>query len=80
MTVASDRRGSGRGWGHTHADTLDKLDPRVLRDLAIILTAVVVACVNDDFRVSGKSPSSVLSTLDERTEKRMRTLGQLPLE
>jgi Zn-dependent M28 family amino/carboxypeptidase len=28
---------SGRGWGHTHADTLDKLDPRDLREVATLI-------------------------------------------
>ena len=28
-------------WGHTHADTLDKIDPRDLRDLAIPVAAAV---------------------------------------
>ena len=27
----------GRGWGHTHADTLDKLDPRDLREVATLV-------------------------------------------
>lgn len=31
----------GRGWGHTHADTRDKVDPRNLREHAI-LTALLV--------------------------------------
>ena len=32
----------GRGWGHTHADTLDKLDRRDLRDLAVLVAANVL--------------------------------------
>lgn len=80
VTVASDRQGSGRGWGHTHADTLDKLDPRVLRDLAIVLTGVVRECASDEFSPNAVSPSTVRRAIDARTEKRMRTLGQLPAE
>ncbi|EMA67702.1 peptidase M28 [Halorubrum aidingense JCM 13560] len=34
-STTSDR--SGRGWGHTHADTLDKLDPRDLREVATLI-------------------------------------------
>ena len=34
----SDRR----GWGHTHADTLDKLDPRDLRSIAVPLAEIVL--------------------------------------
>lgn len=31
-------------WGHTHADTLDKLDPRDIRDLAILITQGTYSC------------------------------------
>jgi Zn-dependent M28 family amino/carboxypeptidase len=34
-------RYGGHEWGHTHADTLDKLDPRDFRDLAIPIAAAV---------------------------------------
>lgn len=30
-----------RGWGHTHGDTLDKVDRRDLRELAVVLTVAV---------------------------------------
>ena len=33
--------GAGRGWGHTHADTLDKVDPRNVREHGM-LTALLV--------------------------------------
>lgn len=80
VTVASDRQGSGRGWGHTHADTLDKLDPRVLRDLAIVLAGVVIDCASDEFAPNNVSPAAVRRAIDPQTQKRMRTLGQLPAE
>jgi Zn-dependent M28 family amino/carboxypeptidase len=31
-------------WGHTHADTLDKLDPRDIRDLAILIMQGAYSC------------------------------------
>lgn len=36
----------GRGWGHTHADTRDKVDPRNLREHAV-LTALLVRELSD---------------------------------
>lgn len=33
---------TGRGWGHTHGDTLDKLDPKPLRELAIGISAGIL--------------------------------------
>ena len=35
------KRYGGLEWGHTHSDTIDKLDPRDLRDLAIQVAGVV---------------------------------------
>jgi Zn-dependent M28 family amino/carboxypeptidase len=40
----SDRR----GWGHTHGDTLDKLDRRDLRALAVPLTEAVIELANEN--------------------------------
>jgi Zn-dependent M28 family amino/carboxypeptidase len=41
VLVSSDDGDRGRGWGHTRADTLDKLERRTLREGAILLTALV---------------------------------------
>jgi len=40
--MAASDGGDGRGWGHTHGDTLDKLDRRDLRELAVPLAAAVL--------------------------------------
>ncbi|MFW5896289.1 MAG: M28 family peptidase, partial [archaeon] len=40
--VSSKSETAGRGWGHTEADTLDKLEPRTLREQSILLTELVV--------------------------------------
>ncbi|MBP1921678.1 Zn-dependent M28 family amino/carboxypeptidase [Halorubrum alkaliphilum] len=40
--VSGETEDRGRGWGHTAADTLDKLDVRNLREQSILLTALVV--------------------------------------
>ncbi|THE63165.1 M28 family peptidase [Salinadaptatus halalkaliphilus] len=42
VTAGSVTDDSGRGWGHTHADTLDKIDPRDMRELAIIYANVAL--------------------------------------
>lgn len=75
VTVASDRSQSGRGWGHTHADTLDKLDLRVLRDLAISIAMISLECVSNEYSVDRKESSSILDALLPKTEKRMKRLG-----
>jgi Zn-dependent M28 family amino/carboxypeptidase len=37
VMAGSKKPDGGRGYGHTHADTLEKVDPRDLRDLSIAL-------------------------------------------
>ena len=46
--MAASESGDGRGWGHTHGDTLDKLDRRDLRELAVPLAAAVVRIATGD--------------------------------
>ncbi len=60
VTLGSQRPAEGRGWGHTHADTLDKLDPRDIQELVLFATAATVAvceetwspgiCTSDEIR------------------------------
>jgi len=60
--------GSGeRGWGHTHADTLDKLDGRDIRDLVVPIVAAVLWLAGDDRTVEHVDPGTV--------EKRAREQG-----
>ncbi|WP_458190588.1 M28 family peptidase [Haladaptatus sp. NG-WS-4] len=48
----SSSSGSGRGWGHTHGDTLDKLDVRDLRDMSILCAAGVARLARCDVEIS----------------------------
>lgn len=48
VTIGSTTEESGRGWGHTHADTLDKIDSRDIRELAIIYANVAVELARSD--------------------------------
>jgi len=50
--VKSATEGRDRGWGHTAADTFDKLDIRNLREASVFLTELV-------FRLSHAEPSHV---------------------
>jgi aminopeptidase YwaD len=55
----------GRGWGHTHADTLDKLDRRDFRELAVLVAAGVANIASDDC-----APSHVdRDVIEERAEE-----------
>lgn len=60
-TGGSDRR----GWGHTHGDTLDKVDRRDLRDLAVPLAEAVLELADESC-----SPEHVSSeTVRERARE-----------
>jgi len=56
----------GRGWGHTHADTLDKLDRRDLRDLAVLLTAGVARLATDEWPVDAVDRETIEAWAEER--------------
>ncbi|WP_232687886.1 M28 family peptidase [Halobacterium zhouii] len=77
--VASETEGAGRGWGHTHADTLDKLDVRDLREQAILLTELAVHLASDNFSVAHASEADVAAQLeDEDLAEGMKITGDWP--
>ncbi|USZ69894.1 M28 family metallopeptidase (plasmid) [Halorussus salilacus] len=72
---------SGRGWGHTHGDTLDKLDLRDLRELAVGLAAGVVKLAERDREVQHKPVSEIRdATVEEGFEEGMRNTGSWPFD
>jgi len=69
----------GRGWGHTYADTLDKLDARDLREQAILLTELVVELAGEDTRVAHRPPEGIADQLEaEDLAEGMRVIGDWP--
>jgi len=73
--------GSGRGWGHTHADTLDKLEKRTLREQAIVLSEVAVALADADTDVPHRDPDAIAEQLhDEDLAEGMRITGDWPYD
>lgn len=66
------------GWGHTHADTADKLDQRDLRDLAIHLTTGLVRLAE---RAAGLDPIPALAVrarIPDATAEYLRLDGRWP--
>ena len=63
--VSSDS-GDGRGWGHTHADTLDKLDRRDFREIAVVLAAAVVRLAESDRQTAHVSPQTIADRAADR--------------
>jgi Zn-dependent M28 family amino/carboxypeptidase len=69
----------GRGWGHTYADTLDKLDIRDLREQAILLTELVVDLAAEETTVAHRPPESIAEQLEaEDLAEGMRVIGDWP--
>lgn len=48
-----------RGWGHTHGDTLDKVDRRDLRELAVVLTAAVYDLATGESPTAHVDPETI---------------------
>ncbi len=70
---------SGRGWGHTHADTLDKLDRRDLRELAVPLAAGVLGLAGEDVTVAHRSRAAMRdATVEDGHDVGMRNVGTWP--
>lgn len=75
----SDTGETGRGWGHTHADTLDKLESRDLSEQAILLTQLVVTLTDDGFEIPHKEPAEIAAALEREGEAEgMKITGDWP--
>ena len=77
--VMSETEGEGRGWGHTRADTLDKLEPRNLREQAVLVAELVVHLAGDDVEISHRNPEDIAAQLeDEDLAESMKITGDWP--
>ena len=77
--VASETGGAGRGWGHTFADTLDKLEVRDFREQAILLTALAVHLASEEFTVAHATEADIAAALeDEDLAEGMKITGDWP--
>ncbi len=70
---------SGRGWGHTHADTLDKLDLRDLRELVVPLATGVVKLAEQARQVDHRTRNEIReATVEDGHDQGMRNVGSWP--
>jgi aminopeptidase YwaD len=76
--VSTQSDESGRGWGHTHADTLDKLDVRVLRDVAIQVANVALAVAEADQSFERRDPEDVRDDLSAGYVRELKVGGRWP--
>jgi Zn-dependent M28 family amino/carboxypeptidase len=81
VMVSSDSGDRGRGWGHTEADTLDKLEQRTFREQAILVTALVAHLVaaDVDVDVAHRPREAIASELEaQNLAEGMRVTGDWP--
>jgi Zn-dependent M28 family amino/carboxypeptidase len=79
--VMSETGDEGRGWGHTYADTLDKVEVRDLREQAVLLTELTVRLASDETEISRKEPEEIAAALeDEDQAEGMRIIGDWPYD
>lgn len=77
--VSCETEGRGRGWGHTFADTLDKLEVRNLREQAVLLADLVVNLADEGTEIPHKAESEMADRLeDEDLAAGMRITGDWP--
>ncbi|WP_435069867.1 M28 family peptidase [Haloplanus sp. C73] len=78
IMVSSDDGDRGRGWGHTRADTLDKLEPRTLREGAILVTGLVATLADAD-PIDRRERDAIAADLEaEDFAEGMRVTGDWP--
>jgi Zn-dependent M28 family amino/carboxypeptidase len=79
--VRTDTGDVGRGWGHTHADTLDKLAKRDLREQAILLTELVIELAKNETTIVHRPASEIVKQLEaENLAEGMRVIGDWPFK
>ncbi|WP_053947608.1 M28 family peptidase [Halolamina sediminis] len=66
--VSSKSDSTGRGWGHTEADTLDKLESRTLREQAILLTELVVEVAEESVEIEHADAETMAGYLKEEDQ------------
>jgi Zn-dependent M28 family amino/carboxypeptidase len=62
--LTSETGSADRGWGHTRADTLDKLEARTLREQAVLLTELVVHLADAGTTVAHREPEAIAAQLE----------------
>ncbi|MFC7071883.1 M28 family peptidase [Halovenus rubra] len=78
VMAGSTSDSTGRGWGHTHADTIDKLDSRDLRDLAVLLAEAVARLADNEVSVATKSRTTIREHIDDGYVQELKTGGRWP--
>jgi hypothetical protein len=61
----------GRGWGHTKADTMDKVDPRNMQEGAMVAARLVLRLANQEGKIAEHTPlEEIIDRLEEKGMKK----------
>ena len=77
---------SGRGWGHTHADTFDKLDPRDFREVATLIAEATYRFATggegaaQGGEVTHRSRDAIREAIADGYVRELKTGGRWPYE
>lgn len=81
LHVHTETGDEGRGWGHTRADTLDKLSPRDLREQAIVLTELAVELADEETTTTRRDTANIAAELDAQgLATGMKRTGDWPFD
>jgi Zn-dependent M28 family amino/carboxypeptidase len=75
--IATGGSGTGRGWGHTSADTLDKVDLRAIRNAAATVARLVVR-TSGDVHTSGEAGWPAQRRTPDETRDALKAQGVEP--
>jgi aminopeptidase YwaD len=78
VMASTTSEGEGRGWGHTHADTLDKLDPRDLREVAIQLASAAVEVASEERSFERTDRDEIETALSDGYVRELKVGGRWP--
>lgn len=62
--VGADSGESGRGWSHTHADTLEKIEPADVRALTVFVAQAVLELASEDAALERKEAGALTGSGD----------------
>ena len=67
--TAAASAAQGRGFGHTSADTVDKVDPRGLKESSMVLAQFLLRIVNEEKPLASHTPvEEILKRLEDKGE------------
>ncbi len=73
--------GDSRGWGHTHADTIDKVDIRAIRYHAIFTSLLAQHLASPSVTIARRTEESIQDELiSDQLDIPMKTAGDWPYE